>query len=61
MTGNTDTIEENVGDASWRLDTEAPNGDPLTLMIECEELDQEMNYERGTAYKEFLEVERSTH
>jgi hypothetical protein len=61
MADNTDFIEENVGDAFWRLDTEAPNGDPLILMIECEELDQEMNRERGTSFKEFLKTERNTH
>jgi hypothetical protein len=54
-------VEENVGIATWRLDTPDPNGDPLELMIKCEEEDLRSQKEPGSTYHEYLETHRNTH
>lgn len=56
-----ETVEENVGDRQWMLETEDPHGDPLTLLVECEDEDLHSNKIRGTSFTEFLERERTTH
>jgi hypothetical protein len=54
------TNEENVGFAYWKLETPDPNGDPLALMIQCEEEDEASHKEAGSSYHEYIDLYRNT-